>query len=53
VTLAQIFAPLKPGDVCTGTIMRYALQSTRLERLGYVKQDRGDWVFLGFKKTTK
>lgn len=51
MTLRQIFRDLEPGDICTGTIMRYALQSTRLERLGYVKHDRGDWIFQGFRKS--
>ena len=50
MTLRQIFHGIERGDVVTGTIMRFGLQSTRLERLGYVKQDRGDWVFLGLRK---
>lgn len=48
--LRTCFHGLEPGDVCTGTIMRFALQSARLVRAGVVKEDRGDFIFLGFKK---
>lgn len=48
--LRTMFQGIERGDVCTGTIMRFGLQSTRLKELGYIKEDRGDWVFLGFKR---
>ena len=48
--LRQIFSPLTRGDICTGTIMRFGLQSGRLLELGYIVEKAGDYVFLGMKR---
>lgn len=33
--------------------MRFGLQSTRLLALGYIAEQSGDYVFLGFKPARK
>jgi hypothetical protein len=50
VKLRAIFSGIEKGDVCTGTIMRHGLQSSRLKALGYITEKLGHWVFMGFGK---
>lgn len=49
--MTHVFRGLKPGDICTGTIMRFNLQSARLKRLGIVRLNKQgtDWVFQGLR----
>lgn len=51
--LRAMFTGIDKGDVCTGTIMRFGLQSERLKALGYIAEKSGDWVFLGFGRKSK
>lgn len=51
MNMRTAFRGLKLGDVCTGTIMRFNLQSARLKRLGIVRlnKQQTDWMFLGLR----
>ena len=40
--LRAMFTGIDKGDVCTGTIMRFGLQSERLKALGYITEKAGD-----------
>lgn len=46
----RILSVLKPGDVCTGTIARFNLQSSRLAAAGIIADVKGEWVFQGYKR---
>lgn len=49
--MRKIFRGLKPGDVCTGTVHRFNLQSARLVKLGYIEAGNGEWIFRGLRKS--
>lgn len=48
------FKGIKPGDVCTGTLHRFNLQSSVLVKRGVIRLSRrgDDWIFVG-RKTRK
>lgn len=44
--MRRVFQGMSPGDVCTGTISFFGLQSSDLARKGMIKQVGLDWVLV-------